>query len=159
MHTPIEPELDDGVHEQWPRVSQPLQTGMSRLTSDRPTKERSGLNPQQARFREFIGKVGSGEHTSTGLTREEARDAMDLMLQGHASEAQMGAFLIAHRIRRPAPLELTGMLESYRAHGPVLRTPGRRALCFNVPYDGRRTGRKPNLPWLSGIGLSALYRG
>ena len=105
---------------------------MSPLTTQRP-----GLNPSQARFREFIGKVGSGEHTSTGLTREEAREAMDLMLLGQASDAQVGAFLIAHRIRRPAPLELTGMLDSYRHHGPVLCTPGQRALCFSVPYDGR----------------------
>ncbi len=105
---------------------------MSPLTTQHP-----GLTPRQVRFREFIGKVGSGEHTSTGLTREEAREAMDLMLLGQASDAQVGAFLIAHRIRRPAPLELTGMLDSYRQHGPVLHTPGRRALCFNVPYDGR----------------------
>ena len=113
---------------------------MSPLTTQRP-----GLDPNQARFREFIGKVGSGEHTSTGLTRDEAREAMDLMLLGQASDAQVGAFLIAHRIRRPAPLELTGMLDSYRHHGPVLRTPGQRALCFNVPYDGR-TRTAPLLP-------------
>ena len=128
----------------------------------RPGEERGGLDPRQARFREFIGKVGSGEHTSTGLSRAEAREAMDLMLQGHASEAQLGAFLIAHRIRRPAPLELTGMLESYREHGPVLRTPGRRALCFNAPYDGRsRTA--PLLPLvalvLAAQGLPVVLHG
>ena len=162
MHTPIEPESDDGVHVRSPRVSQPLQTGMSRLTTERPSKERSGLDQRQARFREFIGKVGSGEHTSTGLTREEAREAMDLMLEGHASDAQLGAFLIAHRIRRPAPLELTGMLDSYRAHGPALHTPGRRGLCFNVPYDGRsRTA--PLLPLvalvLAAQGLPVVLHG
>ncbi len=94
-------------------------------------------DPNRIRFRELIAKVGSGEHTSTGLSREEAREAMELMLHGGASDAQLGAFLIAHRIRRPAPIELTGMLDSYRAQGPVLLTPGRRALCFGVPYDGR----------------------
>ncbi|MCT0214541.1 anthranilate phosphoribosyltransferase [Synechococcus sp. CS-1324] len=100
------------------------------------------------RFRELLAKVGSGEHTSTGLNRIEARAAMDLMLQGEVMDAQLGAFLIAHRIRRPAPIELSGMLDSYRAHGPVLRTPGRRALCFGVPYDGRsRTA--PLLPLLA----------
>jgi anthranilate phosphoribosyltransferase len=130
---------------------------MSRLTTERP-----GLNGPQTRFREFIGKVGSGEHTSTGLTREEAREAMDLMLQGQANDAQLGAFLIAHRIRRPAPLELTGMLDSYRAHGPVLHTPGRKALCFNVPYDGRsRTA--PLLPLvalvLAAQGLPVVLHG
>jgi len=130
---------------------------MSPLTTQRPS-----LDPTQARFREFIGKVGSGEHTSTGLTREEAREAMDLMLLGHASDAQVGAFLIAHRIRRPSPLELTGMLDSYRNHGPVLHTPGQRALCFNVPYDGR-TRTAPLLPLvalvLAAQGLPVVMHG
>jgi anthranilate phosphoribosyltransferase len=116
----------------------------------------------RARFRELIGKVGSGEHTSTGLSRDEAREAMDLMLQGQVSEAQMGAFLIAHRIRRPLPIELTGMLDSYRRHGPTLATPGRRALCFGVPYDGRsRTA--PVLPLtalvLASTGLPVILHG
>ena len=107
------------------------------VTSDRQQRRLAALGPERARFRELIAKVGSGEHTSTGLSRDEAREAMDLMLGGKASEAQMGAFLIAHRIRRPLPIELTGMIDSYRNHGPVLETPGRRALCFGVPYDGR----------------------
>ena len=111
-----------------------------------PNRKAGGaLTVEQQRFREFIGKVGSGEHTSTGLSRDEAREAMDLMLDGKASAAQIGAFLIAHRIRRPAPEELTGMLDSYRNHGPRLLTPGRRAICFGVPYDGR-TRTAPLLP-------------
>ena len=91
------------------------------------------LGPDCALFRELIGKVGSGEHTSTGLSRQEARAAIELMLKGKVDAAQMGAFLIAHRIRRPAPQELSGMLDGYRGLGPILTTPGRRALCFGVP--------------------------
>ena len=113
----------------------------------------SHLAPAQQRFRELIAKVGSGEHTSSGLSLAEAEEAMDAMLLGQASEAQMGAFLIAHRIRRPEPQELAGMLASYRSHGPLLHSPGRRALCFGVPYDGRnRTA--PLLP-LTALGLVA----
>jgi len=120
------------------------------------------LGVGRVRFRELIAKVGSGEHTSTGLSRAEAGEAMDLMLEGQASDAQMGAFLIAHRIRRPLPIELAGMLDSYRAHGPVLETPGRRALCFGVPYDGRsRTA--PLLPLvallLASAGLPVVLHG
>jgi anthranilate phosphoribosyltransferase len=95
------------------------------------------MGPERARFRDLIAKVGSGEHTSTGLSREEAREAMELMLSGRLDPAQLGAFLIAHRIRRPSPEELSGMLDTYRTLGPALTTPGRRALCFGVPYDGR----------------------
>lgn len=116
--------------------------------AQRRIQRQLALGPERARFCDLLGKVGSGEHTSTGLSREEARTAMDLMLRGLVSEAQLGAFLIAHRIRRPLPIELAGMLDSYRCHGPVLRTPGRRALSFGVPYDGRsRTA--PLLPLLA----------
>ena len=107
-----------------------------------------GLSGHAARFAELLGKVGSGEHTSTGLTRQEACESLDLMLAGEATDAQVGAFLIAHRIRRPQPIELTGMLDSYRRHGPTLTSPGRRPLCFGVPYDGR-TRTAPLLPLLA----------
>jgi anthranilate phosphoribosyltransferase len=131
-------------------------------SSDRRSSRLLAMGCERARFRELIGKVGSGEHTSTGLDRHEAREAMDLMLRGTPSEAQVGAFLIAHRIRRPLPLELTGMLDSYREHGPILTTPGRRALCFGVPYDGRnRTA--PLLPLvalvLAAAGLPVVLHG
>ena len=119
-------------------MSQPLQPAAPEAEAElRRLQRLEALGPERARFRELIAKVGSGEHTSTGLSRDEARDAMDLMLQGQASDAQLGAFLIAHRIRRPLPIELTGMLDSYRSHGPKLETPGRQAICFGVPYDGR----------------------
>jgi anthranilate phosphoribosyltransferase len=115
---------------------------------DRRAERLLAMGPQQARFRELIGKVGSGEHTSTGLERDEAEEAMSLMLGGGLPPAQIAAFLIAHRIRRPTPQELAGMLQAYRSHGPVLASPGRRALCFGVPYDGRsRTA--PLLPLLA----------
>ena len=91
------------------------------------------------RFKQHLRKVGSGEHTSKGMSREEAADALHLMLDGVASPAQIGAFLIAHRIRRPEPQELTGMLDTYRSLGPVLTSAeGQRPpLCFGMPFDGR----------------------
>ena len=91
------------------------------------------------RFKQHLRKVGSGEHTSKGMSREEAADALELMLYQEATPAQIGAFLIAHRIRRPEPQELTGMLDTYRKLGPVLHSaPGQRSpLCFGMPYDGR----------------------
>ena len=67
------------------------------------------------RFKQHLRKIGSGEHTSKGLSRQEAADALELMLREQATPAQIGAFLIAHRIRRPEPQELTGMLDTYKA--------------------------------------------
>lgn len=127
---------------------QPLHNAAERPSLDRRSQRRTALGEARARFRDLIGKVGSGEHTSTGLSRAEAYEAVALMLRGEVEGAQMGAFLIAHRIRRPTPEELAGMLDAYRDLGPCLQTPGRRALCFGVPYDGRdRTA--PLLPLLA----------
>jgi len=106
------------------------QSGVTQSEAEEP------LTEQRARFRTYLGKVGSGEHTSSGLSREEAAEAMELMLDGIATPAQIGAFLIAHRIRRPEPQELTGMLDVYRQRGPVL-TSHKPALCFGMPFDGR----------------------
>ena len=99
----------------------------------------STLSSGRERFKQHLRKIGSGEHTSKGLTREESAEALELMLQGEASPAQIGAFLIAHRIRRPEPQELTGMLDTYRTHGPVITSrKGQIApLCFGMPFDGR----------------------
>lgn len=106
------------------------------------------------RFRELLRKIGSGEHTSRGLSREEAAEAMALMLSGDASPAQVGAFLIAHRIRRPEPQELAGMLDYYDAHGPSLHSQATRLpICFGMPYDGR-TRTAPVFP-LTALVLAA----
>ena len=122
------------------------EAGSAATLSGRRNQRLQALGAERARFRALIGKVGSGERTSTGLSREEARVALDLMLQGQISDAQMGAFLIAHRIRRPQPLEIAGMLDSYRNQGPVLATSGRRALCFGVPYDGAAAAPRRSCP-------------
>ena len=91
------------------------------------------------RFKELLRKVGSGEHTSRGLSRGEADEALALMLQGHASDTQIGAFLIAHRIRRPEPQELAGMVDTYRRLGPQLTSASAqpKPVCFGMPFDGR----------------------
>ena len=101
--------------------------------------ETSPAAEKRACFKQLLRKIGSGEHTSKGLTRSEADEAMELMLTGGASDVQIGAFLIAHRIRRPEPQELTGMLDTYKRLGPCLfsEPDQRRPICFGMPFDGR----------------------
>jgi anthranilate phosphoribosyltransferase len=90
-------------------------------------------------FRELLKKVGGGEHTAKDLTRAEAAMAMRMMLLGEATPAQIGAFLIAHRIKRPTGEELAGMLDVYDELGPKLHpiSWGRQAIVLGIPYDGR----------------------
>jgi len=89
------------------------------------------------KFREFIQKVGSGTHTSDNLTRAEAATATKMMLLGEATPAQIGAFLIAHRIKRPTGEELAGMLDTYHELGPKLQSIAQPVIVLGIPYDGR----------------------
>ena len=92
-------------------------------------------------FRELLKKVGSGSHTSKNLTREEAKLATRMMLLQEATPAQIGAFMIAHRIKRPTPEELVGMWDAYEELGAQLRVDNLpsefKVTIFGNPYDGR----------------------
>jgi anthranilate phosphoribosyltransferase len=90
-------------------------------------------------FRDLLKKVGSGSHTSQPLTRSEADAATQMMLTQTATPAQIGAFMIAHRIKRPTPEELAGTLDAYEALGPTLPAiePTKPVLVLSCPYDGR----------------------
>ena len=88
-------------------------------------------------FRDLLRKVGSGAHTSKHLTRAEAAEATRLMLTQTATPAQIGAFMISHRIKRPTGEELAGMLDAYNELGPTLDGGDRSVLLLNSPYDGR----------------------
>ncbi len=90
-------------------------------------------------FRELLRKMGSGPHTGTLLTRQESATALRLMLLQEATPAQIGAFMIAHRIRRPTGEELAGMLDAYEELGPQLRAiaTDRPVTVMGSPYDGR----------------------
>ncbi|MGC1218920.1 MAG: anthranilate phosphoribosyltransferase family protein [Phormidesmis sp.] len=102
-------------------------------------KDKQTLKEQQIQFRDLLKKVGSGTHTSKALTREEAAIATELMLKEIATPAQIGAFMIAHRIRRPTPTELAGMLDTYDALGPTIQPIVSQypVTVFSNPYDGR----------------------
>lgn len=94
-------------------------------------------------FRDLLKQVGSGSHTSRALTRAEAEAATRMMLTQTATPAQIGAFMIAHRIKRPTVDELAGTLDAYEKLGPTMPAIApdsayhRRALVLSCPYDGR----------------------
>jgi len=116
----------------------------------------------ERRLRELLAAIGSGERTGRNLSREEAAEALELLLAEGVNPAQAGAFLIAHRLRRPQPQELAGMLDTYRRLGPTLEVAGRRTVSFGVPFDGRsRTA--PILPLtallLAAAGLGVVLQG
>ena len=91
-------------------------------------------------FRELVKKIGSGPHTGENLSRAEAAAATRMMLLQQATPAQIGAFMIAHRIKRPTGEELAGMLDAYDELGPKLQPCSHHqmpAIVLGIPYDGR----------------------
>jgi anthranilate phosphoribosyltransferase len=68
-----------------------------------------------AQFRGLIGKVATG----AALTREEAAGAFEQMMSGEATPSQMGALLMALRVRGETVDEITGAVTAMR--GKMLR--------------------------------------
>jgi anthranilate phosphoribosyltransferase len=59
----------------------------------------------------LIQKVSTG----ATLSQDEIRTALDIMTEGHASQAQMGAFLMGLRVRGETVDEITGAAQMMRA--------------------------------------------
>lgn len=76
------------------------------------------------------------------LTRDQARDVMDQVMAGEATTAQIAGLLIALRAKGETVEEMTGFVESMRAHATPLEVPagtidtcgtgGDRAGTFNI---------------------------
>ena len=58
----------------------------------------------------LIGKVAEGK----SLTREEAKEAFDIMMSGEATPAQIGGFLMALRVKGETVDEITGAVQTMR---------------------------------------------
>jgi anthranilate phosphoribosyltransferase len=78
----------------------------------------------------------------TALSRAQARDVMDQVMAGEATTAQIAGLLIALRAKGETVEEMTGFVESMRAHATPLEVPagtidtcgtgGDRAGTFNI---------------------------
>jgi anthranilate phosphoribosyltransferase len=62
-------------------------------------------------FKPLIGKVAA----SASLSRAEAEDAFEMMLSGEVTPSQMGAFLMALRVRGETTDEITGAVTAMRS--------------------------------------------
>jgi len=92
----------------------------------------------------FIKAVGSGQKRARDLTRDEGREAMALICDGQAQPIQVGAFLLALRMKGEGAEEMAGFVDalserSTRAESP----PG--TLDVDCHGDGH-TGRPTTLP-------------
>src|SRR5512146_2486827 len=70
-------------------------------------------------FKALIAKVATG----ATLTREEAAGAFDRMMSGEATPSQMGALLMALRVRGETVDEITGAVTTMRSKMLVVKAP------------------------------------
>ncbi len=66
-------------------------------------------------FASYIQILGKGRRGARDLTREEAREAMALILSGAVEPVQLGAFLMLMRVKEETAAELAGFVEAARA--------------------------------------------
>ena len=86
----------------------------------------------------FIKAVGTGPRSNRHLSREEARQALSLILSGDATPGQAAAYFIGSRIQGEDPEELLGYIDAIRAGAQILSPTVDHLVDLGTPYDGRR---------------------
>jgi anthranilate phosphoribosyltransferase len=86
-------------------------------------------------LRQLIQKVSGGN----ALTETEIRTALDLMTEGAATPAQMGAFLMALRVRGETVEEITGAAQMMRARMKSVPVPEGAVDIVGTGGDGTGT--------------------
>ncbi|MBI1884754.1 MAG: anthranilate phosphoribosyltransferase [Chloroflexi bacterium] len=90
------------------------------------------------RMQYFLREIGQGPRACRDLNREEAREAMELILTQQVARAQMGGFLLVERFKGESPDELLGFADAVRAHARLISPEVDGLLDIGSPYDGRK---------------------
>jgi len=88
-------------------------------------------------IRSLVAAVGQGPTNGRYLTRAEAREALDAIMDGVATQAQAGALLLLQRYRGEAPEELLGYVDAVCARMRPFAPRVEGMLDVGSPYDGR----------------------
>ncbi len=113
-------------------------------------------------MRSIIQRIATGPELSKDISREEARAAMRLILEGKVDPVQAGVFLIALRMKRETDDENRGILEAIRDVTHTVTAPVEELVDLADPYDGfnRMLPASPFLPAvLAACGLPAITHG
>ncbi|MDF1715459.1 MAG: glycosyl transferase family protein [Antarcticimicrobium sp.] len=93
-------------------------------------------------FSRFVAILGRGKTKQRPLTFDEAREAMQMILDGAVLPEQIGAFLMLLRLKEEAPEEIAGFAQATRDRLPRPDTLPRVDLDWSS-YAGKRI----QLPW------------
>jgi anthranilate phosphoribosyltransferase len=83
----------------------------------------------------FLAKVANGDR----LSRDEAREAFDILMSGEATPSQIGGFLMALRVRGETVAEITGAVSTMRAKMLPVAAPADAVDIVGTGGDGAGT--------------------
>lgn len=110
-----------------------------------------------AELKPLIAKAANGE----ALSRQEARDAFDILMSGEATPSQIGGFLMALRVRGETVDEIVGAVEVMRSKMLPVEAPAHAIDIVGTGGDGSHTYNISTLASLivAGTGLPVAKHG
>jgi len=119
------------------------------------------MNNTEHTFAQYVRILGRGKKGSRSLNKDEAFEAMRMILNDEVEEVQIGAFLMLLRVKEESPEELAGFVAAARASLPQPTD------AVNVDLDwSSYAGKRRHLPWfilaallLAENGISILMHG
>ncbi|UCP00564.1 glycosyl transferase family protein [Metapseudomonas lalkuanensis] len=98
------------------------------------------VTPPEHPFAQFVRILGKGKRGARNMTREEAREAMGMLLDGEVEDTQLGAFLMLLRHKEENAEELAGFTEAFRQRNQA------PAIAVDLDWPSY-AGKKRHLPW------------
>ena len=85
----------------------------------------------------LISKIGKGLKGAKDLTWDEAKSALNAIIEGQATDVQVGAFLMAMRIKTESISELAAFTATARTWAPPILLP-HQAKMVDIPLYGEK---------------------
>lgn len=98
------------------------------------------VTPPEHPFAQFVRILGKGKRGARNMTREEAREAMGMLLDGKVEDTQLGAFLMLLRHKEENAEELAGFTEAFRQRNSA------PSIAVDLDWPSY-AGKKRHLPW------------
>ena len=89
-------------------------------------------------MQEFIAKIAKGPRAAKDLTWDEAKRAMKTLIEGEATQAQVGAFLMAMRVKMESVTELASMTAAARSYVAPVPIPRELGVVDLPSYAGKQ---------------------
>lgn len=106
-------------------------------------------------YNEIIKEVGRGKNSATDLAEDTAFALYGAMLDGHVPELELGALLVAFRIKGESEAEMLGFYRAMQSRVARMQAPAGKPLPVLLPtYNGAR--RQGNLTPLLALLLQKL---